>query len=94
MPRHTGTVCPFCEGHENLSTSEAYAPRSGGSQANQPGWQVRVVPNKFPALEVGSDEIDPSAPRLGYLAMPGWGIHEVIVESPRHLTTTTQLSDA
>ncbi|HEX4143367.1 MAG TPA: DUF4921 family protein [Pirellulales bacterium] len=91
-PKHTGTICPFCEGHENLSSAEVHALRLAGSQANQPGWQVRVVPNRFPALEVDSGEIDPSDGEPGYKTLPGWGIHEVIVESPRHLTTTSQLS--
>jgi UDPglucose--hexose-1-phosphate uridylyltransferase len=94
LPRHTGTVCPFCEGHEKLSSAEVYALRPGGSQANQPGWQVRVVPNRYPALEVDSGEIDSSVGEPGYAIQPGWGIHEVIVESPRHLTTTTELSAA
>jgi UDPglucose--hexose-1-phosphate uridylyltransferase len=92
-PRHTGTVCPFCEGHENLSSAEVYALRPGGSQPNQPGWQVRVVPNRYPALEVDSDSA-PAVGQHGYTALPGWGIHEVIVESPRHLSTTTELSAA
>ena len=48
VARRPGTVCPFCEGHENLSPAEAYALRDAGSQANQPGWHVRVVPNKYP----------------------------------------------
>ena len=94
LARHIGTVCPFCEGHEQLSSAEVYALRPGGSPANQPGWQVRVVPNRFPALEVDSGEIDPAAGEPGYTTLPGWGIHEVIVESPRHLTTTTELSAA
>jgi len=94
VARHTGAVCPFCEGHENLSSAEVYALRPGGSQANQAGWQVRVVPNRYPALEVDSGEIDLPAVEPGCTTLPGWGIHEVIVESPRHLTTTTELSEA
>jgi UDPglucose--hexose-1-phosphate uridylyltransferase len=94
VAKRIGTVCPFCEGHENLSPAESYALRSADSQANQPGWRVRVVPNKFPALDVGSVVVDPPAGLLGYVVVPGWGIHEVIVESPRHLATTTELSVA
>src|SRR5271169_3818128 len=48
---HPQSVCVFCEGHENRTPSEVFAIRSAGSQANGPGWRVRVVPNKFPALE-------------------------------------------
>jgi UDPglucose--hexose-1-phosphate uridylyltransferase len=41
-----------------------------------------VVPNKFPALtpEAGREREQ----RDGFLAMPGRGHHEVIIESPRH----------
>src|ERR1700677_772708 len=94
VARHTGTVCPFCEGHEHLCPAEAYVLRPGGSPANQPGWQVRVVPNKFPALEAGCGAIEAGAGEAGYTTLPGWGIHEVIVETPRPLTGTTELSDA
>ena len=68
--------------------------RHGGSSANQPGWQVRVVPNRFPALTADSGDIDPAAREPGLAILPGWGIHEVIIESPRHLTNTSQLSTA
>jgi UDPglucose--hexose-1-phosphate uridylyltransferase len=45
-------------------------------------WQTRVVPNKFPAL---TPEIGVARPSDGfYTAMPGYGKHEVIIESPRH----------
>lgn len=48
------------------------AYRTLGSHAEEPGWRVRVIPNKYPAF----------------------GVHEVIVESPRHLISTTELSNA
>jgi UDPglucose--hexose-1-phosphate uridylyltransferase len=45
-------------------------------------WQVRLVPNKFPAL---SPEVSPERDQEGiYITMPGYGHHEVIIESPRH----------
>jgi len=42
--------CPFCPGNENLTPPETWAERPSGSQPNQPGWSVRVVPNKYPAV--------------------------------------------
>ena len=45
-----GRYCPFCEGHESKTPPEVLAYRNG-SQPNQPGWSLRVVPNKFPVLE-------------------------------------------
>jgi UDPglucose--hexose-1-phosphate uridylyltransferase len=74
--------CPFCDGHEAYTPPEIMAFRGGGGEANQPGWKVRVVPNKFPALMV-----EGAVEREGmghYDRMTGVGAHEVIVETPEH----------
>lgn len=46
----SSAVCPFCEGNESLTPPELDAFRHEGSAPDTPGWQVRVVPNKYPAL--------------------------------------------
>ena len=38
--------CPFCPGNEHKTPPEVLAYRNG-SNPNQPGWTLRVVPNKF-----------------------------------------------
>jgi len=43
--------CPFCEGREDRTPPETYAIAPPGREPDTPGWQVRVVPNLFPALE-------------------------------------------
>lgn len=43
--------CPFCPGNEALTPPEVDALRPGGSAPDGPGWTVRAVPNKYPALE-------------------------------------------
>ena len=43
--------CPFCEGREDRTPPETYALGPPGRLPNTPGWQVRVVPNLYPALE-------------------------------------------
>ena len=44
-------TCPFCEGHEGLTPPETLAlDRPDGAPADSPGWSVRVVPNKYPAI--------------------------------------------
>ena len=48
----TGGFCPFCEGNEDKTPNEIAALRDAGSAPDRPGWRVRVVPNKFPALRV------------------------------------------
>ena len=47
-----GLVCPFCEGNEEYTPREVLSYRRNGAGANGPGWDVRVVPNKLPALQV------------------------------------------
>ena len=49
------------------------------------------MPNKYPALE--GDAAAASGDGL-FESQSGWGVHEVIVESPRHLTSSAQLADA
>jgi UDPglucose--hexose-1-phosphate uridylyltransferase len=45
--------CPFCPGQEHDTPNEVYALRDSGSAPNGPGWRLRVVPNKFPAVRPG-----------------------------------------
>jgi UDPglucose--hexose-1-phosphate uridylyltransferase len=81
-------VCPFCPGQEKLTPQEILAYRGQGGQPNGPGWSVRVVPNKFPALQV---EGEMGREGMGlYDRMNGIGAHEVIIETPEH---KSQLAD-
>lgn len=87
--RGTG-FCPFCYGNESKTPPEIIAYRSDGSARNMPGWTLRVVPNKFPALG-----IEGSLNRQGeglYDKMNGIGAHEVIIETPDHQKTLAMLS--
>lgn len=86
----TGKFCPFCEHHEDKTPAEVLAYRPPGSQPNSAGWRVRVVPNKYPALEIAGD-LDKRGEGI-YDLMRGVGAHEVIIESPRHLLSTADLS--
>ena len=82
--------CPFCEGHEQETPSEVLAYREPGAQRDGPGWRVRVVPNKYPALDLhGTAERRTDGI---YDTIPGVGAHEVIIESPQHLARTSELS--
>jgi len=73
---------PFAEGKESETTPELYAVRHPESQPNQPGWSLRVVANKFPAL---TPHADLAADENQY------GVHEVIVECPQFETQMTRL---
>jgi UDPglucose--hexose-1-phosphate uridylyltransferase len=43
--------CPFCEGREDRTPPETFALADHDREPDTPGWQVRVVPNKYPAFE-------------------------------------------
>ncbi len=84
--------CPFCAGREHLTPPEVLAYRHNGSAANAAGWDLRVVPNKFPALKV-----EGSLEREGegmFDRMNGVGAHEVIIETPDHAKTLATMSEA
>ncbi|MGB8958323.1 MAG: galactose-1-phosphate uridylyltransferase [Candidatus Aminicenantales bacterium] len=74
--------CPFCEGNEGKTPPEVFALRAAGTAPDTPGWTVRVVPNKFPALTPGPPP--PRATRGVYQSMEGRGVHEVVIENPDH----------
>jgi UDPglucose--hexose-1-phosphate uridylyltransferase len=74
--------CPFCEGSETKTPPEVFAIRKRGTRRDRPGWRVRVVPNKFPALNRG---LPPERQEDGIFNwMDGVGVHEVIIENPDH----------
>jgi UDPglucose--hexose-1-phosphate uridylyltransferase len=43
--------CPFDEGREERTPPETYAVAASPREPDTPGWQVRVVPNLYPAFE-------------------------------------------
>jgi UDPglucose--hexose-1-phosphate uridylyltransferase len=67
--------CPFCPGNEAQTPPETQALRPGGGPPDTPGWLVRAIPNKFPAIA------------------PEEGVHEVIVNTPRHVVRLGDLTD-
>ena len=90
---HKGGFCPFCYGNENKTPPEilAYRPTSNGSQRDTPGWTVRVVPNKFPALQVEGTQNRQAEGMFD--KMNGLGAHEVIVETPKHNASLASLPE-
>lgn len=85
-----GGSCPFCYGNEQMTPPEIEAFRAPGTSRNGPGWFTRVVPNKFPALQ-----IEGGLERQGvgiYDRTNGVGAHEVIIETPHHDKELSDLS--
>ena len=50
-----GKNCPFCPGNESKTPPEILVYGRNGGGATRPGWSIRVVPNKFPALGIEGD---------------------------------------
>jgi UDPglucose--hexose-1-phosphate uridylyltransferase len=74
--------CPFCAGHEGRTPPS----RLELSLLGEPSWTIRVFENLYPALVAEPEqdwpkELDAPWP---YRGTTGFGVHEVIVESPRH----------
>ena len=90
---------PFREGHEDRTPPELSALRPDGGPANGPGWQVRVIPNLYPALADGEvDTSDPLGSGRGdpdlFAVRPATGAHEVIVNTPESVSSLHDLGGA
>ncbi|MFB3897914.1 MAG: galactose-1-phosphate uridylyltransferase [bacterium] len=71
--------CPFCRGNETKTPPPSFEIEKDGN------WVVRVVPNKFAAVQ---QEIPIERERIGrFLKASGFGIAEVIIETPKHNLT-------
>lgn len=80
--------CPFCGGREELTPAALLEVPGDGN-----AWQVRVVPNKYPAVSLGCEARALSAnSSLESSPQVPIGSHEVIIESPRHVQDITELS--
>jgi UDPglucose--hexose-1-phosphate uridylyltransferase len=89
-PPASAAICPFDYGNEHKTPPEVLAYRNSGGR-DEPGWRVRVVPNKFPVLGIEGD-----LNRQGegmYDKMNGIGAHEVIIEGPDHKLSMGEMSE-
>ncbi|QDT36439.1 galactose-1-phosphate uridylyltransferase [Stratiformator vulcanicus] len=81
---------PFAEGNESSTPSELLAVRSHDSSPDGPGWRVRVVPNKFGALDPAGDPVIRNDGL--YSAVDAVGSHEVVIECPHFEVNLSRLS--
>jgi UDPglucose--hexose-1-phosphate uridylyltransferase len=81
----SGEMCPFCPGNEHETPPEVYR---WPAVEQDPRWQIRVVPNRFPAVATDEETKSEHESRLGRsLALPqspAHGKHEVLIESDQH----------
>jgi UDPglucose--hexose-1-phosphate uridylyltransferase len=80
--------CPFCPGNEKLTPPEVLRVPASPDVP----WQARVVPNKFAAL---SRDAQPARTvHRSRRAINGFGIHDVIVETPDHAQVMALMPDS
>src|SRR5437764_9952313 len=90
VPPPAAAICPFDYGNEHKTPPEVLAYRNSGGR-DEPGWRVRVVPNKFPVLGI-EGELTRQGEGM-YDKMNGIGAHEVIIESPDHCATLSDMPE-
>ncbi len=72
--------CPFCPGNENMTPPSVLTVEGDGK------WNIRVIPNKYPAL-VPDVELKRETKFQFLRKITGYGFHYVIIESPKHNLT-------
>ncbi len=80
-------VCPFCPGPGHDTPAPSHLSPADGP------WQVLVCPNKFPAVRPIAPNTRGLTVRLNRNLLPGFGVHEVVVEGQGHVTNPADLSD-
>ncbi len=75
--------CPFCPGNETRTPEEVFRITEDEK------WKLRVIPNKYPALQ---RDLERSRTNDGLKhVITGHGVHDVIIETPFHNLTTALL---
>jgi UDPglucose--hexose-1-phosphate uridylyltransferase len=82
----------FAEGNEARTPPELYALRPGGGAADGPGWTVRALPNRYPALVPDAPAPQPEPHPELFTALPASGAHELIVNSPEPVCSLAELA--
>ncbi len=71
--------CPFCVGVEHVTTKEIFSIRDINNN-----WITRVVPNLYTALNL---ETKFNSKQSGFFKkFSGFGMHEVIIDTPKHIS--------
>jgi len=84
--------CPFCAGKEYLTPKEILSlSDSRQKYQKSTNWQVRVIPSQAPLLRIEGD-LDRRGKGV-FDVLNGIGAHEVIVESPQHISNMADLGE-
>ncbi|XP_057982876.1 ADP-glucose phosphorylase [Malania oleifera] len=83
--------CPFCIGHEHECAPEIFRlPRQSSDD-----WKIRVIQNLYPALSRDLEHTflqNPNSDPVPNSSLPGFGFHDVVIESPLHSVHLSDLS--
>ena len=79
--------CPFCPGNEKATPPEVLRVAA----ANDSRWLVRVVPNKFAALQ--PELVPHRVVERSHRTVNGFGVHEVVIETSDHSQVTALMPD-
>ena len=86
--------CNFCPGFEMENGHETFALRDS-EEADASDWRVRVIVNKYPAVSMDTNGLKLQASGEGTVfnrcQLPGFGSHEVVIETPEHQLTIPEL---
>jgi UDPglucose--hexose-1-phosphate uridylyltransferase len=96
---------PFAEGSERETPNEVLTVRRPDSLPNQPGWSIRVVPNRYPAVLDATDATADDSAIIGssvdddvagslFPASAACGHHDVVIECPDARTSLLQMSES
>jgi UDPglucose--hexose-1-phosphate uridylyltransferase len=86
LPAYSPT-CPFCRGNESMTPDVDLVV----CRDDRDDWMIRVVPNKYPALT--PEGTTRRTEKKVWRQMPGYGRHEVVIESPLHNELIPFMSD-
>ncbi|MBM4057934.1 MAG: hypothetical protein FJ275_06825, partial [Planctomycetes bacterium] len=76
--------CPFCAGNEDRTPPDVLR-----APAAPAPWRARIIPNRYPFAEPA-----PAPLADGVASRPAHGVHEVVIESPRHDTSILSIDAA
>lgn len=88
-------IDPFVEGQEHETPAERYAVRTAESRPDGPGWQLRIVPNRYPAVVPEEAEVETATSIHTDSLFPAWparGEHDVVIECPDRRTRLVELT--
>ncbi len=96
LAKHSPIRCSFCGGAEEDTPLATAVYKNGKIYVDAPekrilNWDFRCFPNLYPALFPVPNPLENQ--KIGLQSEPGYGFHEVIIESPLHGRRLEDFSD-